>query len=350
MPSTGRHYGLKQNFWFDSRRDVVAATDGALNYLQKLYADFGDWQLALAAYNWGEGNVARAIAKNQKAGKPGDYESLRMPDETRNYLPKLQAIKNIVSDPGKYGLVLDDIPDAPYFAVVTTTRKMDVRRAAELAEMSVEEFQYLNPQHNRPVIAGADEYTILLPIDKAELFAAKLDLTDQPLVSWQAHRLRTGETLPQLAAKLGISVEALRAVNGIGAKSKVHVGHTLLVPAQLPAEDAAQTLTSAVFTTVPQGRTFYYRVKRGETLDAIAARYAVTTADLKRWNSLAKTSLAAGQSLRITSDLAPGAGKAKRPSARKSQVAAPSKAKPTRPAAKSPAAPPSAKAAASPSG
>ena len=126
-----------------------------------------------------------------------------MPDETRNYLPKLQAVKNIVRDPEKYGLELDDIPDAPYFAVVKTTEKIDVKRAAELAEMPVDEFQYLNPQHNRPVIAGADEYTILLPIDKAELFAAKLDLTDQPLVSWQAYRMRNGETLPQVAAKFG---------------------------------------------------------------------------------------------------------------------------------------------------
>ena len=143
------------------------------------HGDFNDWQLALAAYNWGEGNVAKAIAFNQKKGLPADYASLKMPDETRNYLPKLQAVKNLISDPAKYGIVLDDIPDAPYFAVVHTTKKMDVKRAAELAEMPLEEFQFLNPHYNRPVIAGADQYTLLLPIDKAELFAAKLDL-DRP--------------------------------------------------------------------------------------------------------------------------------------------------------------------------
>ena len=142
------------------------------------------------AYNWGEGNVARAIARNKAKGLPTDYSSLTMPVETHNYLPKLQAVKNIVRDPEKYGLVLADIPDAPYFAVVKTTRPMDVKRAAELAELSVDEFLALNPQHNRPVIAGADEHTILLPIDKAEIFAAKLELTDQPLVSWQAYRLK----------------------------------------------------------------------------------------------------------------------------------------------------------------
>lgn len=334
IPSTGRVYGLKQNFWFDSRRDVIAATDGALNYLQKLYGDFNDWQLALAAYNWGEGNVARAIEKNRRAGLPTNYASLKMPDETRNYLPKLQAIKNLVRDPDKYGIELGDIPDAPYFAVVKTTRKMDVKRAAELAEMPLDEFQYLNPHHNRPVIAGADEYTILLPIDKAELFAAKLDLTDQPLVSWQAYRLRTGETVPQVAAKFGMPVEALRAVNGIGAKSKVHAGHTLLVPSQRPTEEAAEALARAVFTTVPQGRTFYYRVKGGDTIARIADRYAVTAQDIKRWNGLAQNTVTAGQSLRITSDLAPNVGKAKRAAGKKVlSTSAKSKPKAANPAA-----------------
>ncbi len=331
VPSTGRHFGLKQTFWFDSRRDVIAATGSALDYLQKLYAQFGDWQLALAAYNWGEGNVARAIERNQRAGKPTDYASLKMPDETRNYLPKLQAVKNIVRDPDKYGLDLADVPDAPYFAVVKTTREMDVKRAAELAEMSVEEFQYLNPQHNRPVIAGGDEYTILLPIDKAELFAAKLELSNQPLVSWQAYRLRAGETLPHVAAKFSLSVETLRAVNGIGPRARVPAGHMLLVPAQQPTEETADGLTRAVFTTVPQGRTFYYRVRRGDTLNAIAARYGVTAHELRGWNALGRKPIAAGQMLRITSDLAPSAGHAKRaggkPAKSKSARARPAAAK-----------------------
>ena len=327
MPATGNHYGLKQNFWFDSRRDVVAATEGALTYLQKLHGDFNDWQLALAGYNWGEGNVARAVARNQNLHLPADYANLKMPDETRNYLPKLQALKNIVSDPEKFGVDLTDIPDAPYFAVVKMDRKIDVKIAAQLAEMSVDEFLYLNPQHNRPVIAGADEYAILLPIDKAEFFAAKLELADQPLVSWQAYRMRSGETLAQVAAKFGLEQEALRAVNGIGAKAKVPAGHTLLVPTQGPSEVAGVTLSQAVFTTVPQGRTFYYRVKRGETLGGIASRYGVSPADLKRWNGLGQSSLLAGQTLRITSDSAPSTGKAKRAASARPKSAT-SKARP----------------------
>jgi membrane-bound lytic murein transglycosylase D len=305
MPATGDTYGLKRNFWFDSRRDVIAATDGALNYLQKLYAQFGDWQLALAAYNWGEGNVARAIERNRAAGKPTDYASLAMPNETRNYLPKLQAVKNIVLDPVAFDLALADIPDAPYFAVVKVKRKMDVKRAAELAELSLEEFQYLNPHHNRPVIAGSDEFAILLPIDKAEIFAAKLELTDQPLVTWQAYRLRNGETLTQIAARLGMPEDSLRAVNGIGSRAKIPVGHTLLVPAQRPSRDTVESLSNAVFTTVPQGRTFYYRVNRGDTINTIATRYSVTVQDLRRWNNLTQNALQVGQQLRVTSDHAP---------------------------------------------
>jgi membrane-bound lytic murein transglycosylase D len=326
IPSTGTHYGLKQNFWFDSRRDVIAGTEGALTYLTKLYGDFDNWQLALAAYNWGEGNVAKAIAFNQKKGLPADYANLKMPDETRNYLPKLQAVKNLINDPARWGIVLEDIPDAPYFAVVHTTKKMDVKRAAELAEMPLEEFQFLNPRYNRPVIAGADQYTLLLPIDKAELFAAKLDLTDQPLVSWQAYRMRNGETLAQVAAKFAIPVESLRAVNGLGTKAKVPPGHTLLVPSARPSSEAELGLAQAVFTTVPQGRTFYYRVNRGDTLARIASRYDVSVQDIRRWNGLTQSTVVAGQSLRITSDSAPNVGKAKRATGRKATASASAKA------------------------
>jgi peptidoglycan lytic transglycosylase D len=305
IPSTGKHYGLTQNFWVDSRRDVLAATDKALTYLIKLHDDFGDWQLALAGYNWGEGNVARALAHNKAKGLGADYASLAMPAETRNYLPKLQAVKNIVRDPEKYGLALADIPDAPFFTVVKTSRKMDTKRAAELAELSLEDFLALNPQHNRPVIAGADEQSILLPIDNAEIFAAKLQLTQQPLVSWQAYRLKPNETLPQVATKYAMSIETLRAVNGIGAKSRVPVGHTLLVPSQRPSNEAAVTLSEAVFTTVPAGRTFYYTAKRGDTLQHVAVRYGVTAQELKTWNGLSQDMLAAGQKLRVTSDVVP---------------------------------------------
>jgi membrane-bound lytic murein transglycosylase D len=305
IPSTGKLYGMEQNWWFDERRDVIAATEGALDYLQKLYAEFGDWYLALAAYNCGEGAVRRAIAANQKRGKPTDYLHLKLPRETRQYVPKLQAVKNIVNGPGRFDLTLGDMPDAPYFTVVRTTKKMDVKVAAELAEMSMDEFLSLNPQHNRPVIAGADEATILLPYDKAEVFAAKLELTDQPMVTWQAYKLRAGETLPQVAARFGLPLETLRTVNGIGLRAKVPVGHALLVPSQAPSDATVASLQNAVFTTVPSGRTFYHRVRKGETLTSIAARYDVSTQDLKAWNSGHVAKIVPGQRLRVVSDAGP---------------------------------------------
>ena len=235
MPATGTHYGLKQNFWFDSRRDVVAATEGALTYLRSSTATSTTGSSRSPATTGVKATSRAPSRRTRRRACPTDYADLKMPDETRNYLPKLQALKNIVRDPEKYGLDLGDIPDAPYFAVVRMTPEdRREKAAAELAEMPLDEFQYLNPQHNRPVIAGADEYTILLPIDKAEVFAAKLELADQPLVSWQAYRMRNGETLPQVAAKFGLSVEVLRAVNGIGAKARVPAGHALLVPTQGP--------------------------------------------------------------------------------------------------------------------
>jgi len=311
IPSTGKSYGMKQTWWLDQRRDVVAATDGALDYLQKLFAEFGDWQLALAAYNWGEGSVRRAIAANQKRGLPTDYLSLAMPAETRNYVPKLQAVKNIVRDPESHNLELALIPDAPYFTVVRTTRKMDVKIAAELAEMPLEEFLSLNPQHNRPVIAGADETSILLPYDKAELFASKLELSHQPMVTWQAYKIRPNETLAQLAARFGLPLETLRTVNGIGARATVPIGHALLVPTQAPNDATVASLQNAVFTTVASGRTLYHRVRKGETLSSIAAHYAVTAQDLKGWNVGMSPKIIAGQRLRVISDIAPSGTRTK---------------------------------------
>ena len=305
IPSTGKRYGMKQNWWFDERRDVVAATEGALDYLQSLYADFGDWYLALAAYNWGEGAVHRAIAANQKRGKPTDYFSLKMPAETRSYVPKLQAMKNIVNDPERFDLALADIPDAPYFTVVRTNRPMDVKAAADLAEMPLDEFLSLNPQHNRPVIAGADEATLLLPYDKAELFAAKLELTDQPMVTWQAYKLKTNETLAQVAARFGLPLETLRAVNGIGPRARVPPGHPLLVPTQAPSDATIATLQNTVFTSVASGRTIYHRVRKGETLASIAARYDVSTQDIRSWNAGLGAKLVPGQRLRVVSEVRP---------------------------------------------
>ena len=235
IPSTGKLYGLQQNFWYDGRRDVMAATNAALDYLEKLYDMFGSWDLALAAYNWGEGAVSRAIAKNTARGLPGDYQSLTMPSETRYYVPRLQAVKSIVANPAQYGLTLAEIPNRPYFATVTTSRHMDMRLAAKLADTPLEEFMSLNPGYSRPVIRASGEQTLLVPTAKAETFRLNLLSHGEPLVSWQAYELKKGDTLERVAARYNITIAQLRQINGITPKRKIGVGATVLVPTMASA-------------------------------------------------------------------------------------------------------------------
>jgi len=237
IPSTGKVYGLRQNFWYDGRRDVLAATDAALDYLEKLYRKFGDWKLALAAYNWGEGAMSRAIAQNRAKGLSTAYENLAMPLETRVYLPKLQAVKNIVVNPQRFGIKLADIPNRPYFTTVTTGRHIDVQLAASLAEMSLDEFRFLNPAHIKPVIKANGSEAIVLPIDRVEVFRRKLDAHDQPLVSWQVYTVKRSDQPEKLAAKHGLTLAQLVEINGITAKKKIVPGQTLLVPL---TEDSAE--------------------------------------------------------------------------------------------------------------
>lgn len=229
MPTTGKNFGMQQNWWYDGRRDVISATTGALDYLERLHDMFGDWELALAAYNWGEGAVQRAQARNRRYGLPVNYGSLRMPDETRNYIPKLLAMKNIVSKPASFGLVLQNIPNQPYFAAITTARHIDLKLAAKLADISEEEFIALNPGHTRPVILQDDNDLILLPSDKVETFRANLESYSKPLVSWQAYQPKKGERLDQLAPRFGLSVDKLKSVNGLNRRG-LSTGQTLLVP------------------------------------------------------------------------------------------------------------------------
>jgi len=233
VPGTGKDYDLKQNMFKDERRGVLASTDAALTYLQRLYTMFGDWQLALAAYNWGEGNVQKAIKKNQALGKPTDFESLAdlMPAETRNYVPKLQAVKNIVANPGQYNVALPPIENQPYFTAVDKTSDIDLTIAAQLAEMSIDEFKALNPQFKRPVITGDDRTKILLPQKNAEKFHLNLAQFGQALSTWTTHKI-TGakESIASLASKFGTTAEVIRQANNIPAQTRLKAGSTILVP------------------------------------------------------------------------------------------------------------------------
>lgn len=286
IPFTGKKYGMEQNWWYDGRRDIINATNGALDYLQKLHDQFGDWELALAAYNWGEGAVQRAQQKNRKRRKPVNYTSLRMPRETRNYVPKLLAVRNIVGDPARFGLTLQPILDRPYFAAVSTTSHMDVVLAAELAEIPLEEFNALNPGYSRPVILQGDDSVLLLPADKVETFRANLENNNEPLVTWQAYRSKKGEPLDQLASRFEISVEKLKLVNGIHPRARKCEGQTLLVPKSI--EEESQEF-EAFNTHLPPSdpllqNAITHTVRKGDTLYGIARRYHVKLANLKSWN------------------------------------------------------------------
>lgn len=233
VPGTGKDFDLKQNMFKDERRGVVASTDAALSYLQRLYTMFGDWPLALAAYNWGEGNVQRAIKKNQAAGKPTDFESLAdlMPAETRNYVPKLQAVKNVIANPGNYGVVLPAIDNQPYFTTVDKTSDIDLAVAAQLAEMSLDEFKALNPQFKKPVIIGGAQTQILLPKENAEKFHLNLAQWGQALSTWTTHKITGARvSIASLASKFGTTPEVIRQANNIPAQSLLKVGSTILVP------------------------------------------------------------------------------------------------------------------------
>ena len=231
VPGTGKKYGLEQDWWYDGRRNVIEATQAALDYLQNLHSEFGNWELALAAYNCGEKKIARLLAQNRAKGLPQDYQSLKkLPRETRNYIPKLIAIRNIVSNPESYGLSLDEIPNEPYFTTVSAPSHIDVKLAARLADMPLEEFISLNPAHIRPVIKS-ETATLLLPVDKADTFTENLENHEEPLVSWQIYRAGKGEWLDKIAQRFGISLARLKQVNGILPRSKITAaGQMLLVP------------------------------------------------------------------------------------------------------------------------
>ena len=333
IPSTGKHYDLEQNMWKDERRSVIDSTRAALDYLQKLHDMFDNWQLALAAYNWGEGSVSRAIEKNRRAGRPTGYTDLKMPIETQHYVPKLQAVKNIVAEPQKFGIVLPPVPNTPYFVAVQKTRDIDVETAARLAEMPPEEFRALNPQFNRPVIVGAASPTLLLPTDRVDTFHANLaalEATGQPLASWATYRLQPTDTLASVSKKVGIGETQLREANRIPPRYRLAPGSTILIPRDETMNDITAASLDARFTLVPEAsnlRKVTYRVRRGDTLHSVARRYRVSEKDVILWNQLTSPALFAGQRLELTVPAA-------RPTAKRGSAPKSAAKTPTKPAAR----------------
>jgi membrane-bound lytic murein transglycosylase D len=321
IPSTGKLYQLQQNLWRDERRDVLESTRAALDYLQKLHDDFGDWHLALAAYNCGEGCVGRSLQRARARKQSTEYSRLRLPRETLGYVPKLQAIKNIVRDPAAHGVELPAIRNEPYFAVVRKTRDIDIETAARLAEMPVEEFRALNPSFNRPVIVGAGDANLLLPADRAEIFLANLaayESTGQALASWTTHTVKTTETVESIAERVGVSAEHLREANRIPKRHKLAAGSTILIPRDetMTADIAPDKLAAALALVPERGaqRLITYRVRRGDTLSSVARRYRMGIDEIVELNRLRTRQLFAGQRLNVTVAARPAA-RALRPAA-----------------------------------
>ena len=341
VPATGKHFGLKQNWWVDNRRNVTFATDAALTYLQKLYNMFGAWDLALAAYNAGEGTVGRAIERNRKLGLPTDYESLDLPAETKNYVPKLQAIKNLMTNPENYGLKIQTIANTPYFAKVSAPAQIDAHLAAKLAEISDDEFLALNPSNKRPVItSNGEKHELLLPILSAQTFRNNLAGYDKPLVSWRTYLAKRGERMESIASKFGMQLSQLRIVNNLPSQNKIKNSATILVPNGNKTDfNAAKSITKSNDIAVAppvdnndeinakQGSanidinntetpveinvdkiepvkqvSVTHKVKKGENMQTIAKRYGVSVKQIMAANSLKNYKLKVGQTIKIGSD------------------------------------------------
>ena len=305
MPATGNYFELKQNIFRDDRRDVLASTRAALDYLQKLYGMFGDWQLALAAYNWGEGSVSRAIARNQKLGLGTSYAELNMPAETRLYVPKLQAVKNIVANPDLFNAELPLTENHPYFQTVDISRDIDVELAAKLANVELNDFKALNPSAHKLVILAAGTPQILLPWDSANVFRRNLEAYSQgQYASWTAWTVPATMSVGAAAKQVGMNESDLRSINNIPPRMLIKAGSSLIVPRSATnGQDVGELVAdTAHLSLAPESVTRKTTIKAGkrDSVASIAARYRLSAANVADWNDVkANASFRAGESVLV---------------------------------------------------
>ncbi len=305
IPSTGRRFGLRQTWWYDGRRDVYASTHAALDLLQRLHREFdGDWLLALAAYNSGSGTVHKAVRRNRRRGKPADFFSLRLPRETRGYVPKLLALKQLVEDPAAHGITLKSIPDEPYFARVELDSQIDLALAAELAGIDLEELYRLNPGFNRWATDPDGPHHLLLPLERVEPFRRALaQLPPERRLRWVRHRVRPGETLITIARRYRTTVATIKRVNRLRG-NLIRAGRGLTIPVASRSRKA-YTLSADQRRARTQnrprgGQRVVHRVQPGDTLWDLARRYGVGVRQLARWNAMSpRDPLRPGQRLVI---------------------------------------------------
>ncbi len=309
IPGTGTRFGMKQDWWYDGRRDIVDSTRGALDYLEHLHKTFdGDWLLALAAYNSGEGNVARAIRYNRRHGKATDFWSLRLPRETRAYVPKLIALAQLLEQPAKYGLQFRKIPNQPYFARVAIGSQIDLAQAANLAEIELEELYLLNPGFNQWATSPDGPHFLNVPVENQQVFRANLaSFGPEKRISWVRHQIRNGDSLSAIARKHGTTADALRQVNNLRS-NRIRTGRTLFIPVASKSSkhytlSATQRLVAKQEHPASSGKTRHEHVTRsGESFWTISRKYGVGMRQLARWNGMAtRDPLRVGQKLVVWS-------------------------------------------------
>jgi membrane-bound lytic murein transglycosylase D len=284
IPSTGKNYGLKQNWWKDERSNVILSTDASLNYLEKLYKQFGTWELALAGYNAGEGKVAREIKKNKRRKRPTDYYTISLPRETDEYVSKLIAMKHIIQNPSKFNVDVPYIPNAPYFEEVTLTEQMDIDLILKLADISSEEFELLNAHHKRPLIPKEQEPTIiLLPKYKIETYNKNLAEHNEPLSNWVLYKPKRKESIMKVAKRFDINLSTFKRINSLNGRVTFRKNITVLIPKSNALKSKYTLKGTGDYNYTSVGT---HHVSKGDTLGGIARKYKVSIEDLKEFNEL----------------------------------------------------------------
>ena len=284
IPSTGKNYGLKQNWWKDERSNVILSTNASLNYLEKLYKQFGTWELALAGYNAGEGKVAREIKKNKRRKRPTDYYTISLPRETDEYVSKLIAMKHIIQNPSKFNVDVPYIPNAPYFEEVTLTEQMDIDLILKLADISSEEFELLNAHHKRPLIPKEQEPTIiLLPKYKIETYNKNLAEHNEPLSNWVLYKPKRKESIMKVAKRFDINLSTFKRINSLNGRVTFRKNSTVLIPKSNALKSKYTLKGTGDYNYTSVGT---HHVSKGDTLGGIARKYKVSIEDLKEFNEL----------------------------------------------------------------
>ena len=294
IPSTGRHFKLKQSQWYDARRDIMASTQAALDYLQYLNNMFdGDWLLALAAYNAGEGTVGRAIKRNKELGLPTDYWNLNLPTETQGYVPKLLAVSQLINSPEAYGIALSPIANEAYFTQIPLKQQTDISRLARMAKVNESDLLKLNPAYKQNITFDGPRH-LLVPKHNAELLSAKLAMMKPSnIVQWQKYTVRGGDNLLQIANRHGVSTSLIKDTNNL-TSDILSIGQVLSIPKSSGStvNNLAQVKHSSPASTI-------YTVRAGDNLSKVAAQYKVSVADIKRWNKLSSNTVKIGQKLTL---------------------------------------------------